>query len=257
MQDDSMQDSMQDNRPRRVVLVTGAARRVGNVIARTLHGAGFDVALHYRHSRGEMEGLCAQLESERAGSTLMLQAELADTERLPQLVQACISRFGRLDALVNNASAFYRTSLGTVTPAQWDELFASNARAPFFLAQAAASFLKSTQGSIVNIADIYAERPLAGHPVYCMAKAALVAMTRTLALELGPQVRVNAVAPGAVLWPEAGKTYTDQKDLIARTPLQRAGTPQDVAAAVLFLIRDAGFTTGQVLNVDGGRTLAI
>ena len=147
--------------------------------------------------------------------------------------------------------------MGTTTPQQWDELFASNAKAPFFLAQAAAPHLKRSQGCIVSIVDIYAERPLPGHPVYCMAKAALAMMTLALARELGPEVRVNAVAPGAVLWPESGKAYTDQQQLVARTPLKRAGSPEDVAAAVLFLLRDAKFTTGQILKVDGGRALAI
>ena len=165
--------------------------------------------------------------------------------------------FGRLDALVNNASAFYATPIGSVTPAQWEELFASNARAPFFLAQAAAPHLKHARGGIVNIVDIYAERPLPGHPVYCMAKAALAMMTQALARELGPEIRVNGVAPGAVLWPESGKAYADQVELVARTPLQRAGAPDDVATAVLFLLRDAKFTTGQILRIDGGRSLAV
>jgi len=246
-----------DNHPRPVVLITGAAKRVGSVIAHAMHAAGYDLALHYRSSRREMDALCAQLEDQRHGSTHALQGELADDTSLTRMIQDCVAHFGRLDALVNNASAFYPTPVGSVTPAQWDELFASNARAPFFLAQAAAPFLKSAQGCIVNMADIYAERPLARHPVYCMAKAALVMMTRALALELGPEVRVNAIAPGAVLWPEEGKAYTDQQKLVARTALKRAGTPEDVAAAVLFLIRDASFTTGHVLNVDGGRALAM
>ncbi|WP_347260796.1 pteridine reductase [Rudaea sp.] len=243
--------------PRPVVLITGAARRVGAVIARTLHAAGYDLALHYRRSRGEMDALTGELEALRANSTLAVAAELADIEHLPRLVDACIARYGRLDGLVNNASAFYPTPIGSVTTQQWNELFASNAQAPFFLAQAAAPHLKDARGSIVSIADIYAQRPLVRHPVYSMAKAALVAMTRALARELAPEVRVNAVAPGAILWPESGKTYTDQTELIARTPLARTGTPEDVAAAVLFLLRDAKFSTGQVLDVDGGRELVI
>ena len=242
--------------PRPVALITGAARRVGATIARTLHGAGYDLALHYRHSRVEMDGLCAELEATRAGSTLPLAADLADVEALPKLVAAAVARFGRLDALVNNASSFFPTPLGTITAAQWDELFASNARAPLFLVQAAAPHLRASRGAIVNLVDIYAQRPLARHPVYCMAKAALAMMTLALAKELGPDVRVNGVAPGAVLWPEAGKAYADQQELVARTPLQRAGAPADVAGAVLFLLRDATFTTGQILAVDGGRSLA-
>lgn len=245
----------EERRP--VALITGAAKRVGAQIARTLHAAGHDLALHYRHSRSEMDALCADLNKARADSACALQADLANVENLPRIVEDCIARFGRLDALVNNASAFYATPVDSVTPAQWDELFASNARAPFFLAQAAAAHLKKTHGSVVNIVDIYAERPLPGHPVYCMAKAALAMMTLALAKELGPEVRVNGVAPGAVLWPESGKTYADQRELVARTPLQRAGTPDDVATAVLFLLRDAKFTTGQILRVDGGRSLAM
>ncbi|HSN00659.1 MAG TPA: pteridine reductase [Rudaea sp.] len=242
---------------RPVALVTGAAKRIGAQIARTLHGAGYDLALHYRRSRSEMDALCAELNEARERSVHAIQADLADVGKLPRLVDDCFARFGRLDALVNNASAFYATPVGSVTLAQWDELFASNARAPFFLAQAAAPHLKSTRGSIVNIVDIYAERPLSGHPVYCMAKAALAMMTQALARELAPEVRVNGVAPGAVLWPESGKAYADQAELVARTPLQRTGEPADVAAAVLFLLRDAKFTTGQILRVDGGRSLAV
>lgn len=240
-----------------VALITGAAKRVGAQIARTLHAAGYDLALHYRHSQAEMDALCAELNASRQRSAQAIRADLADVEKLPRLLDDCIARFDRLDALVNNASAFYATPVGSATPAQWDELFASNARAPFFLAQASAPHLKKAHGSIVNIVDIYAERPLPGHPVYCMAKAALVMMTQALARELAPQVRVNGVAPGAVLWPESGKPYADQHELIARTPLKRAGAPEDVATAVLFLLRDAKFTTGQILRVDGGRALAI
>ena len=247
----------QASHPRPVVLITGAAKRVGNVIARTLHTAGYDLALHYRSSRAEMDALRAQLESIRQNSTCAIQAELADIEHLPQIVDACITRYGRLDGLVNNASAFFPTEIGNTTLQQWNELFASNAQAPFFLSQAAARFLKSTQGSIVSIVDIYAEHPLAKHPVYSMAKAALAMMTFALAKELGPDVRVNGVAPGAILWPESGKAYADQTELVARTALKRTGTPEDVAGAVLFLLRDAKFTTGQILKVDGGRALSI
>ncbi len=246
---------MADKHP--VVLVTGAARRIGASIARTLHAAGYDVALHCRASRAELDALIGELESARPRSTLALQADLAEVERLSELVTTTVERFGRLDGLVNNASAFYRTPLGTITAAHWDELFAANARAPLFLAQAAAPELAARNGAIVNLIDIYAERPLPQHSVYCMAKAALAMATLALAQELGPQVRVNGIAPGAVLWPEAGKGYTDQQELIARTPLQRAGTPDDVAGAVLWLLRDAPFVTGQIIRVDGGRSLAI
>lgn len=248
---------MSPRHERPVALITGAGKRVGAVIARTLHAAGYDLALHYRHSAAEAELLAASLERQRDGSTFTVQAELADLEMLPVMVQRVVDRFGRLDALVNNASAFYPTPVGTATPAQWNELFASNAQAPFFIAQATTPALREARGAIVNMVDIYAERPLANHPVYCMAKAALEAMTRSLALDLGPDVRVNGVAPGAVMWPSDGKPYDDQQAMLARTPLRRAGSPEDVAGAVLWLLRDAPFVTGQIIRVDGGRTLSV
>jgi pteridine reductase len=242
---------------RPVALITGAGRRVGAVTARALHAAGYDLALHYRRSADEAQALADELEQQRHGSTLLLQAELAELPALPRMVEQLLAHYGRLDALVNNASAFYPTALGAATAQQWDELFASNAQAPFFLSQAAIPALREARGSIVNMIDIYAERPLAGHALYSMAKAALAAMTRSLALELGPEIRVNGVAPGAVMWPSDGKPYDDQQALLARTPLQRAGTPDDVAGAILWLLRDAPFVTGQIIRVDGGRTLSV
>jgi pteridine reductase len=242
---------------RPVALITGAARRVGAVIARTLHAAGYDVALHYRSSADEASTLAGELEQQRPDSTLLLQAELAELSSLPAMVEQLLTRFGRLDALINNASAFYPTPWNSASPAQWNELFASNAQAPFFLSQAAIPALKASRGGIINLLDIYAERPLADHPLYCMAKAALLAMTRSLALDLGPDIRVNGVAPGAVMWPSEGKAYDDQQAMIQRTPLQRAGTPDDVANTVLWLLRDAPFVTGQIIRVDGGRTLSV
>ena len=242
---------------RPVVLVTGAARRVGRVIARTLHAAGYDLVLHYRSSRAEAEQFAAELEHARAGSTLLLAAELAQVAELSRLVLRAVQRYGRLDGLVNNASAVYPTLVGETTEAQWDELFASNAKAPYFLSQAAAPHLRAAKGAIVNLVDIYVERPLPRHPVYCMAKAALSMMTLALARELGPEVRVNAVAPGAVLWPESGTAYADQQELVARTALKRAGSPEDVAGAVLYLMRDRGYVTGQTIKVDGGRSVVV
>lgn len=244
-------------RERPVALITGAGKRVGAAIARALHGAGYDLAMHCRRSVADAEALAADLETARADSTLVLQAELADPHALPALVDAALARYGRLDALVNNASAFHPTPVGAATVAQWNDLFASNAQAPFFLSQAAAPALRTTHGAIVNLVDIYAEHPLADHPIYCMAKAALAAMTRSLALDLAPDIRVNAVAPGAVLWPSDGKPWADQQAMLARTPLGRAGTPQDVSSAVLWLLRDAPYVTGQTIRVDGGRTLAV
>lgn len=244
---------MSQTRP--VALVTGAARRVGAVIARTLHAAGYDLALHYRNSRAELEALRNELETRRAHSTLALAAELADAERLPGLVEDTIARFGRLDALVNNASIFHATPVGTITPDAWDAFFAANARAPLLLAQAAAPHLKASRGAIVNITDIYAERPLPRHAVYCMSKAALRMATFALAQELGPEVRVNAVAPGNVLWSENPVKAETPQMLIEETALQRQGAPEDIAGAVLWLIRDAVYVTGQTLRVDGGRIL--
>ena len=241
-----------ERRPRKVALVTGAARRIGAAIARRLHADGHDLALHYRSSQAEMDALLAELNAARADSAL--QADLAAFDRLPELVAKAVGHFGRLDALVNNASAFYPTPIGTTTPAQWDELFASNARAPFFLSQAAAPHLKAAHGGIVNIADIHGQVPLANHAVYCMAKAALLMLTKSLATDLAPEVRVNAIAPGAILWPEQGKDAVAQQALLARTPLGRTGTPEDIAGAVAWLLDDAsGYVSGQAIRVDGGR----
>ncbi len=242
---------------RPVALITGAGRRVGAAIARALHAAGYDLALHYRHSADDIHALAQALEQQRADSTLLLQAELAELSALPAMIEKLLAHFGRLDALVNNASAFYATPLGTATAQQWNELFASNVQAPFFLSQAAIPALREARGGIVNLLDIYAERPLANHPLYCMAKAALAAMTRSLALDLGPDIRVNGVAPGAVLWPSDSKADDERAALLARTPLQRAGSPDDVAGAVLWLLRDAPFVTGQTIRIDGGRTLSV
>ncbi len=210
-----------------------------------------------------MAALAAELESARAGSVQVLQADLRQFDRLPELVAGTVGRFGRLDALVNNASGFHPTPLGTVTPAQWDDLFAVNARAPFFLAQSAAPHLRAACGAVVNVADIYAGRPLPAHAPYSASKAALVSLTRALALELAPQVRVNAVAPGAILWPEQEppdlrgeqrQPSAAQQAILDATALGRIGAPDDIAAAVHWLLSaDAGYVTGQVLHVDGGR----
>lgn len=240
--------------PRRVVLITGAARRIGAAIARRLHTDGHDLALHFRGSSADMEALVDELEAARRGSTLRLQADLAVFDRLPELVAQTVGHFGRLDALVNNASAFYPTPAGATTPAQWEELFAVNARAPFFLAQAAAPHLRAARGAIVNIADVYAERPRADLAVYAASKDALLAVSRGLAVSLAPEVRVNAVSPGAILWPDGGIDPDVQSRLLAQTPLGRIGDPADIAGTVAWLLGDtAGYVTGQVIHVDGGR----
>lgn len=238
--------------PRPAALVTGAARRIGAAIARRLHADGFDVALHCHRSRTEADALAAELEATRAGSTVVLAADLAAFDRLPELVAHTIGRFGRLDLLVNNAAAFAPTTFGDTTPQAWDALFATNARAPFFLAQAAAPHLRATRGAIVNIGDLYADHPRADLVAYAASKAALQGLTRGLAVALAPEVRVNAVAPGAILWPDDDSA--PRGAILAATPLARLGTVDDIADAVAWLAR-AGFTTGEVVRVDGGRTL--
>ena len=242
---------------RPVVVITGAAKRVGAVMAETLCEAGYDLALSYRHSRAEAEALAARCEAKRAQSCLALPLDLADTAALAPFIERVAAHYGRIDALINNASSFFPTPIGQATESQWDELFAANAKAPFFLAQAAAPHLSKTRGCIVNLVDIYGERPLAKHPVYSMAKAALGMMTMALAKDLGPDIRVNGIAPGAVLWPESGKAESERRELLARTPLGRAGEPADLARTALFLIRDAPYITGEILRVDGGRALSI
>jgi pteridine reductase len=249
---------MDDSTPRldgQAALVTGGARRIGAAIARRLHAAGMDITLHYRASAEAAEALAAELDGHRPGSVTLLCADLLDDAAPAKLVADAHATRGRLDLLVNNASAFYPTPVAEATPAQWDELLGANLRAPFFLAQAALPHLAASGGSIVNIVDVHAERPLAGHAVYSVAKAGLAMLTRALARELGPEVRVNGVAPGAILWPEAGLPETEREAILARTVLDRLGDPDDIARAVLFLHRDAGYVTGQVLPVDGGQSV--
>ncbi len=243
-----------------VVLVTGAARRVGAEIARALHAAGARVAIHYRSSGPAAAALAAELNAARpdgaAESAAVFAADLLDIAALPRLVESVVHHFGRLDALVNNASSFFATKVGAVDAAAWDDLIGSNLKAPLFLAQAAAAHLDRSGGCIVNITDIHAERPLKGYPLYCAAKAGLLGLTRALALELGPRVRVNAVAPGAIEWPHGEHDFppAERTAIIAHTLLKRVGSPADIARTVKFLVFDAPYVTGQVINVDGGRT---
>lgn len=237
------------------VLITGAAKRIGAVVASTLHAVGANIAIHYRGSAGEAEQLQAKLEARRADSTLLLQADVLDTGALPGMIDRLIAHAGRLDVLINNASSFYPTPLGTVTEAQWEDLMGSNLKAPLFLSQAALPHLKATRGSIVNMVDIHAQRPLRDHTVYGPAKAGLVMLTLTLAKDLGPDVRVNGVAPGAILWPDDGMSDKLKEGILRRVPLKRVGDPSDIARTILFLTRDAPYITGQVIAVDGGRSL--
>jgi len=238
------------------VLVTGAARRVGAEISRALHAAGASIAIHYRSSSAAAEQLAAALNQVRADSAAVFQTDLLDVGALPRLVASAAQRFGRLDALVNNASSFFATDLATLDAAAWDDLVGTNLKAPLFLAQAAAPHLERSGGCIVNITDIHAERPLKGYPLYCAAKAGLLGLTRALALELGPRVRVNAIAPGAIEWPQNQSDFppAERAAIIDHTLLKRVGSPADIAGTVKFLVFDAPYITGQVINVDGGRT---
>jgi len=242
-----------------VILITGAGRRVGAEIARTLHAAGSRVAIHYRSSASEAEALAAELNAVRADSAAAFRADLLDVAALPPLVAAVVARFGRLDGLVNNASSFFPTKVGAIDTAAWDDLMGSNLKAPLFLAQAAAPHLTAAGGCIVNITDVHAERPLKGFPVYCAAKGGLLNLTRSLAIELAPQVRVNAVAPGPIEWPEGeggdiSFPPAERAAIVEHTLLKRVGSPADIARTVRFLVFDAPYITGQVINVDGGRT---
>lgn len=239
-----------------VVLITGSARRIGAAIARQFHACGWSVVLHANTSTAELQQAAFDLDMVRPGSVLALQADLRDAAALPDLVEQAVGQFGRLDALVNNASNFYPTLLGQITAEHWDDLFAVNARAPLLLAQAAAPHLRRQQGCIVNLTDLHGTDPMRDHAVYSAAKAALEMITRSLALELAPKVRVNAVAPGAILWPEQGKDDFARQALLARTPLGRTGTVEEIAEAVYWLASDAPFVTGHTLRVDGGRQLS-
>ena len=242
----------------KVVLITGGAKRVGAAICRRLHARGANLMLHYRASAGEARLLQAELNNARAGSVALIQADLLDLAKIPSIVEQTVQRFGRLDALVNNASSFFPTPLGSISGSQWDDLVGTNVRAPTFLAQAAAAPLRRAQGAIVNITDIHAERPLKSYLVYSVAKAALTGLTRALARELAPEVRVNAVAPGPILWPDDEQfDEVSRQRIISHTPLKREGTPDDIARAVMFLLADAPYVTGETINVDGGRHVAI
>ena len=240
----------------KVALVTGGARRVGAGTVRALHQAGWKILLHYRHSATDAQMLADELNARRPDSVVLHGLDLLQTARLPELVEAAVAHFGRLDALINNASSFYPTPMGQITEAAWDDLIGSNLKAPLFLAQAAAPELARNQGAIVNIADIHVERPLAGFPMYTIAKAGVAAMTRVLARELAPAVRVNAIAPGVNLWPENETDFdiAERERILATIPLKRTGQPQDIAQAILYLL-EASYITGVILPVDGGRNV--
>jgi pteridine reductase len=241
----------------KVVLVTGGAKRVGAAICRRLHAAGAQIAIHYRSSKQEATDLQKALDRLRPNSAAVFQADLLDLHALPKLVDKVVNKFGQMDALVNNASSFYATPLADIAEQQWHDLLGTNLKAPLFLAQAAADELRRHHGCIVNIADIHAERPMHGHLLYSVAKAGLVALTKGLAQEMAPQVRVNAVAPGVIIWPEneAWMDEEQRRKIVAHTLLKREGEPDDIARTVQFLLNDAPYITGQIISVDGGRSV--
>jgi pteridine reductase len=242
----------------KTVLITGGAKRVGAAICRRLHAAGANLMLHYRASAGEARLLQAELNHTRPKSVALIQADLLDLSKLPSLVEQTLQTFSRLDALVNNASSFSQTPVGEITEGAWNDLIGTNLQVPLFLAQAAAPALKKAQGAIVNLSDIHAERPLKNYVIYSVAKAGLAGLTRSLARELAPDVRVNAVAPGPILWPD-DESFDElsRQRIISHTPLKREGTPEDIARAVHFLLAEADYITGETINVDGGRNMAM
>ena len=239
----------------KVILITGGAQRVGAMTARLLHAAGANILLHYRNSRQQALDLQTELNAKRENSVLLIQADLLDTVKLRAMLQQGLEQWGRLDVLVNNASSFYPTPMGSVSENDWDDLIGSNMKAPFFLSQLAAPHLQKQRGSIISIVDIHAERPMQGHSVYNMAKAGLAMLVKTLACELGPEIRVNGVAPGAIIWPTQEMDDITKQRIVSRTYLKRKGSAEDIARTVLFLAADADYITGQIIAVDGGRSL--
>lgn len=249
-----MQNNSLDSK---VVMITGGARRIGAAVAECLHHAGMNIVLHYNASEEEASSLVTKMNQIRPNSAITLQGDLLQSEIDKSLIDKAYENWGRLDVLVNNASRFYRTMFGQVTEYAWDDLMISNLRAPFFLSQAAAPYLIESKGRIINIADIHAWRPMRNYSVYCISKTGILMLTKSLAKELAPHVMVNAIAPGAIVWPEGENSLSpDEKEaIISKTPLGRSGTPDDIAKMALFLARDADFVTGEVYAVDGGRGL--
>lgn len=255
----SSQNPLRPDRPLagQVALITGGARRVGAEIARVFHDAGANLVVHYQRSAKEAEALVAELNAQRAQSAACISLDLLDTTKLGELPRFAKEQFGRLDILVNNASTFYPTPIGEITAAHWDDLLGTNLKAPLFLSQAAAPALRLAQGLILNIVDIHGLRPLRRYPVYGVAKAGLIMLTRSLARELGPQIRVNAIAPGPVMWPADGVADAElQQKIVGRTLLKRSGSALDIARTALFFAADAPYITGQIMPVDGGRSVA-
>ncbi len=242
----------------KVALITGGAQRIGADIARLLHAQGMKLVIHYHTSEKAAHALQAELHQVRPESVMLVRGDLNNGERLARnLVFETVESFDRLDVLINNASRFYPTPVSEATESQWDDIIGTNLKAPYFLAQAAAPHLKKFGGCVINIADIYGQRPLVGYPIYSVAKAGVIMLTKALARELAPEIRVNAIAPGVILWPSKDLDEMSKQRIISRTPLKRSGDPSDVARTALFLIRDASFMTGQVLAMDGGRSVVM
>lgn len=239
----------------RTVLITGAAKRIGAIVCRVLHESGANVIIHYRSSRLEADLLADALNAIRPDSAFTVQADLCKTSELSGMIEECLKFTGQIDVLINNASSFYPTTVGEITEEDWEDLLCSNLKAPLFLSQAATAELKKQKGCIINMVDIHGMRPLKKYPVYSAAKAGLIMLTKSLAKELGPDIRVNGVAPGAILWPEDEINQVSQDELIAKTALKREGNPENIATAIRYLILDAEYTTGHIIPVDGGRTL--
>jgi len=247
---------MTEHTTTKVALLTGAAKRVGAETARVLHAAGMNIVLHHNSSAALAEALAAELNAIRPHSVFTVAFNLKQIERLPDLAKQAAAAWGRIDLLVNNASTFYPTEMEQIDLEQWHDLIAVNLQAPLFLSQACSRFLRENNGSIVNIVDIHGDRPLKGYPIYSIAKAGLIAMTKSLARELAPEIRVNGVAPGAIMWPEVEAYESVHQEIIDRTALKREGHPRDIAKTVQFLSNGPDYITGQIIAVDGGRTLS-
>jgi len=252
-----MDSTLEKTMNKKVVLITGAAKRIGAETARTLHAAGMNIVIHYRSSEQAADELSYELNEARANSAAVVQADLDDDHAYGKLIEDSVEIGGQLDVLINNASSLFPTEVGSITLGHWHNLMNSNLQAPLFLSQAATPFLKETRGCIINMGDIHAFRPMKKHPVYCAAKAGLAMLTQSLAKELGPEIRVNGIGPGAILWPDNDMNESTKQHIIERTALKRHGEPKDIAKAILFLVRDADYITGHIVPVDGGRSLNI
>lgn len=241
----------------KTILITGGAKRIGRQMAITLHAAGHNIIVHYRSSTALANELVTQLNNDRANSAAALQGELLDTKAIPRLVSQAVKLFGNLDVLINNASTFYPTPIGIIEEDFWNDLVGSNLKAPAFMVKSCLPHLRKNNGCIINIVDIHARRPMSNHPIYCSAKAGLEMLTKSLARDLAPEVRVNGVSPGAILWPENDSGMAAQDEVLTQIPMGRMGHPQDIAKLVQFLIDDADYITGQIIAVDGGRSVMI